>query len=120
MDVDDVSLDIHHIFPKDWCQKHNISKDTFDCILNKTPLSYRANRKIGGDAPSVYLHRLQQEKNVGLSDSQMDAILQTHLVSANFLRTNDYEGFIQDRSEKLKQLIEKAMGKEVSEAEDIA
>lgn len=120
LDVDEVSLDIHHIFPKDWCQKHNISKETYDCILNKTPLSYRANRKIGGDAPSVYLPKLQQEKNVGLSDSQMDAILQTHLVFANFLRTDDYEGFIQDRSEKLKQLIEKTMGKEVSEAEDIA
>ncbi|MEA1883751.1 MAG: DUF262 domain-containing protein [Thermotogota bacterium] len=120
LDVDEVALDIHHIFPKDWCQKHNISKDTYDCILNKTPLSYRANRKIGGYAPSVYLPKLQQEKNVELSDSQMDSILQTHLVSANFLRTDDYEGFIQDRSEKLKQLIEKAMGKEVSEAEDIA
>lgn len=120
LDVDELALDIHHIFPKDWCQKHNISKDTYDCILNKTPLSYRANRKIGGYAPSVYLPRLQQEKNVELSDSQMDAILQTHLVSANFLRIDDYEGFIQDRSEKLKQLIEKAMGKEVSEAEDIA
>jgi len=120
LDNDEVSLDIHHIFPKDWCQKNNISKDTYDCILNKTPLSYKANRKIGGDAPSVYLPRLQQEKNVELSDSQMDAILQTHLVCADFLRTDDYEGFIQDRSEKLKQLIEKAMGKEVSEVEDIA
>ncbi len=120
LDIDEVALDIHHIFPKDWCQKNNISKDTYDGMLNKTPLSYRANRKIGGYAPSVYLPKLQQEKNVELSDYQMDSILQTHLVSANFLRTDDYEGFIQDRSEKLKQLIEKAMGKEVSKAEDIA
>ena len=120
LDIDEVSLDIHHIFPKDWCIKHQIPKDSYDCILNKTPLSYRANRKIGGVAPSVYLPRIQKEKNVGLSDAEMNEILETHFVSAEFLRKDDYEGFIRDRSEKLSQLIEKAMGKEVSENEEIA
>ena len=60
------------------------------------------------------------QKNVDLSDSEMDDILQSHLVAAKFLRNDDYEGFIKDRSEKLSRLIEKAMGKEVSESEEIA
>ena len=39
--------------------------------LNKTPISYKANRKIGGDAPSRYVPRLQGEKEVALNDSKM-------------------------------------------------
>jgi hypothetical protein len=120
LDVDEVSLDIHHIFPKDWCIKHHIPKDSYDCILNKTPISYKANRKIGGYAPSVYLPKLQKEKTVDLSDSEMNELLRTHLVSAEFLRNDDYEGFIRDRSKKLSQLIESVIGKAVSEAEEIA
>ncbi|TIV12675.1 MAG: hypothetical protein E5W02_18750, partial [Mesorhizobium sp.] len=49
------NVDIHHIFPQAWCKARNISKDVFDSIINKTPLSYRTNRIIGGDAPSTYL-----------------------------------------------------------------
>ena len=52
LDADEVALDIHHIFPRSWCEKKGISRDEYDCILNKTPISYKANRKIGGDAPS--------------------------------------------------------------------
>jgi hypothetical protein len=115
LDIDEVSLDIHHIFPKDWCIKQGIPKESYDCILNKTPISYKANRKIGGSAPSVYLPKIQAEKNVDLSDDEMNELLQTHLVSANFLRADDFEGFLRDRSEQLSQLIERAMGKAVSE-----
>jgi hypothetical protein len=45
----------------------------------------------------------------------MNELLQTHLVSGDFLRVNDFEGFIQDRSKQLSQLIERAMGKAVFE-----
>jgi hypothetical protein len=58
---------------------------------------------------------VKAEKTVGLSDVEMNELLQTHLVSANFLRTDDYEGFIRDCSEQLRLLIEKAMGKAVGE-----
>ena len=69
LDADEVALDIHHIFPRDWCEKTGIGKDRYDSILNKTPISYKANRKIGGDAPSRYLSRIQREKQVSLGDA---------------------------------------------------
>ena len=40
------------IFPIAWCEKKGISKSDYNCIVNKTPLSARTNRIVGGDPPS--------------------------------------------------------------------
>jgi hypothetical protein len=48
----DEDVDIHHIFPQDWCGRQSIEPKVYDSIINKTPLSYRTNRRIGGVAPS--------------------------------------------------------------------
>jgi hypothetical protein len=114
LDIDEVSLDIHHIFPRDWCIKHGKKKESYDSILNKTPLSYRANRKIGGDAPSVYIPRLQEEKNVQYTDEQMNEILGSHALDPHLLRADDYDAFIADRRTRLSKLISSAMGKPIS------
>lgn len=54
------NVDIHHVFPQDWCKKHGIKPSIYDSIINKTPLSYRTNRIIGGVAPSEYIARLEK------------------------------------------------------------
>eukprot|EP00456_Euglypha_rotunda_P033787 TRINITY_DN26077_c0_g1_i3.p1 TRINITY_DN26077_c0_g1~~TRINITY_DN26077_c0_g1_i3.p1 ORF type:complete len:552 (-),score=79.10 TRINITY_DN26077_c0_g1_i3:19-1674(-) len=48
LDAEDVSLDIHHIFPQDWCEKRGIARKHYNTVVNKTPLSYKTNRMIGG------------------------------------------------------------------------
>lgn len=112
LDNDDMmSLDIHHIFPEDWCKKNDIKSSVFNSIINKTPISYKANRKIGGAAPSAYLAKLEAEKLVGLSADEMNALLLTHQVPAQFLRKDDFDGFYQARKALLLQLIAQAMGK---------
>ncbi len=113
LDAQEISLDVHHIFPKAWCEKTGIAREIYDCILNKTMISYKANRMIGGDAPSHYLKRLQQDKRVQLSDYEMDEILATHALSPELLRADNFEDFLKDRQKKLVALIEKAMGKPV-------
>lgn len=112
LDSDDMmSLDIHHIFPEDWCKKRGIKQAIYNSIVNKTPISYKANRKIGGVAPSAYLAKLQADKLVALDAAEMDAVLHTHQVPAQFLRLDDFDGFYQARKGLLLQLIEQAMGK---------
>ena len=54
----DEAIDIHHIFPKAWCEKQKIKPSVYNSIVNKTPLTARTNRVIGGRAPSEYLERL--------------------------------------------------------------
>lgn len=113
LDANEMALDIHHIFPRVWCEEQGISRDRYDSILNKTPISYKANRKIGGDAPSEYIPRIQKEKQVALDDTQMDELLASHALSPSLLRSDNFDDFLEDRRRRLVALIEKAMGKQV-------
>ena len=118
LNTDEIALDIHHIFPRDWCENQGISRDRYDSILNKTPISYKANRKIGGEAPSHYLPKIQQEEQVSLSDAEMDELLASHAISPDLLRQDDFERFLEDRRKRLSRLIEQAMGKPVSQSSE--
>ena len=119
LDADEIALDIHHIFPRDWCEKKGIGRDKYDSILNKTPISYKANRKIGGEAPSLYLPKIQQDKQVSLSDSEMDELLASHALSPDLLRKDEFNHFLEDRRRRLSRLIEKVMGKPVSQSLEV-
>lgn len=109
LDEQDINLDIHHIFPKKWCQDRGMEWKDFDYILNKTPISFKANRKIGGRAPSEYLRLLQTDKQVQLDDVGMDAILQSHEIPVEALRADDFDRFIKEREQLFKALIDRAM-----------
>lgn len=113
LDAQEIALDIHHIFPRDWCQRRGFAPKVYDCIINKTPISYRANRKIGAEAPSRYLERIQGDEQVQASDNYMDEILRSHCIPPERLREDNFLGFIEDRRRLLLALIEKAMGKRV-------
>lgn len=105
------SIDIHHIFPVAWCVKNNISREDFDCIINKTPLSGRTNRIVSGEAPGKYLPRIQ--KHAQVEDEQFQHILSTHVLDPVYLYNNDFQEFFRDRKEKILQRIEGAMGKSI-------
>ena len=111
---DEQMLDIHHIFPVKWCENNGIHAKRYNSILNKTPISYKANRKIGGKAPSEYLKDLQEEKNVQLENDEMNALLETHKISPEALRLNDFEMFIEKRRHALAEEISKVIGKSVN------
>jgi hypothetical protein len=55
-------IDIHHIFPKNYCKSREYDDIKWDSIINKTPLSYSTNREIGGVAPSEYLARIEKKR----------------------------------------------------------
>lgn len=112
-DWEENRLDIHHIFPKKWCESKGIPPSRFNSILNKTPISYKANRMIGGQAPSAYLNQLQTHKAVQLDDAGMDVILLTHCIDPVSLRQNDFEKFVAVRQRALLTKIEAVMGKSI-------
>ena len=107
------NVDIHHIFPKDWCKQQNIKPADFDSIINKTPLSYKTNRMIGGVAPSLYLSKLETGDNYNppIPGDKLDSFLSTHLLDSSLLRADQFEDFMADRQKRLLALIEKATGK---------
>jgi hypothetical protein len=108
-------IDIHHVFPQDWCKKAGIKPAVYNSIVNKTPLSKKSNIMIGGDAPSVYLKRIQDKQ--GLSSEKLDAILRTHLIDPKHLREDDFNGFFKARMEVLSGIVGEAMGKPVVQGE---
>ncbi|MCY4568670.1 MAG: DUF4268 domain-containing protein [Candidatus Poribacteria bacterium] len=103
-------IDIHHIFPRAWCTEKGIASGDYNSIINKTAISARTNRMIGGCAPSAYLQRIQTESKI--DDVKMDNRLAAHLISAEALRADDFWGFLEARKEALFRVIQKAMGKE--------
>ncbi|MGI6150085.1 MAG: DUF262 domain-containing protein [Firmicutes bacterium] len=109
------SMDIHHIFPVAWCERHGIPRSDYNSIINKTPLSSRTNRIVGGDAPSMYLMRLR--KHAGLGDEEFSMILRSHMINPAYLYSDDFDGFFNDRKERILQRIEGAMGKRIARME---
>lgn len=113
LDATDVNLDIHHIFPKQWCIDEDIKRSVYDSIVNKTPISYKANRMIGKNAPSVYLGKLETHKQVQIEPAEMDQILESHQIPAEQLRADDFQSFYTERSTMLLALIESVMKKAI-------
>jgi len=113
LDHDGVSLDIHHIFPQEWCGKAGITRHVFDSIINKTPISYKVNRMIGAKAPSEYLGVLQAHRQVGITDQEMDEILRSHRIEPQHLRVDDFNAFMEARASALLELAASAMGKDI-------
>ena len=107
------NVDIHHIFPQDWCRKHGIAPSIYDSIINKTPLSYRTNRILGGVAPSDYIAKSEKgdQKTPSIEREKLDGYLRSHLINPIILRGDDFGAFMEDRQKRLLNLIEQATGK---------
>ena len=111
----DDSIDVHHIFPQDWCKKNGKRRRKYNSILNKTPLSARTNRIIGGKAPSIYIEQLAKKAEV--SEKTILSSIETHRVSISDLQNDDFESHLESRAVALLEQIKGAMGKEVGESQ---
>ena len=107
------NVDIHHIFPHEWCKKHGIKAKVYDSIINKTPLSYRTNRIIGGVAPSEYLGKLEtgNATTPPIDRERLNVYLMSHLINSSLLRADSFDSFMIDRQKQLLTLIERATGR---------
>lgn len=108
----DDNIDVHHIFPIEYCRKIGIDSQYYQSIINKTPLSARTNRIIGGKAPSEYSRKLTQ--NTGISDERLNEILNSHAIDIDAIREDNFIRFFDERRETLLIRIEKATGKRIT------
>ncbi len=105
-------IDIHHVFPKDYCEKQNYSKTKWNSVVNKTPISYSTNREIGGVAPSKYLAKIEAKGQV--TSSVLNGYLESHWLDVDCCRNDDFDKFIIERAKKLLLAIENVTGKSIS------
>jgi hypothetical protein len=59
-------IENHHIFSREWCKQQRIPRWRYNSIVNKTPLTAKTNKFLGGKAPSEYLAKLEEQ---GLSSN---------------------------------------------------
>lgn len=105
------NIDIHHIFPRRWCEgdaNPKIPERLFNSIINKTPIDAKTNRIIGGNAPSRYLPRLRQ------SNSDLNRVLETHWLNPGLLEADKFADCFVQRGEAMLDLIGQAMGKKIT------
>lgn len=107
------SPDIHHIFPESYCKKKNYKTEKWNSIINKTPLLPESNRSIGGNAPSAYLRAII--RNAEIEEKILRVRVESHLIDYELLSQDMFDDYFTDRAKKLLSVIEKAMGKVVSD-----
>lgn len=103
-------VDIHHIFPKAWCEKNGVDAARRESIVNKTAISRTTNISIGGRSPKDYVLTIQNK--AGITPDQLDEILESHEIEPRYLRVAAFDDFFRDRGDRLLGLISEAMGKE--------
>lgn len=108
------SPDIHHIFPESYCVKQGIKRQRYNSIVNKTPILPATNRSIGGNAPSEYTKTILKKVS-GLTEAELKERIESHCIDYDSLVRDDFDTYFVDRAKKLLGLIEKAMGKPVSD-----
>ena len=104
-------IDIHHIFPKRWCESNadpKVPEKLFNSIINKTPIDAKTNKIIGGNAPSNYLRRLRE------SNGNLLPVLNTHWLNPELLELDKFAECFVQRGEAMLDLIGQAMGKQIT------
>ena len=109
-DIHRMSIDIHHIFPKHWCQKVAqplIPPLLFESIINKTPIDSYTNQLLGGRAPSKYLLTLR----ASIDEDKLKRILEAHWIAQDKLKQDDFAHCFLERGQAMLDLINRTMGK---------
>ena len=109
---DNENIDIHHIFPKAWCEnkaKPAIPPRLYDSVINKTPIDAFTNKVVGGQAPSLYLPKLRHD----ITEEMLDQVLESHWVDPHTLEQDNFALSFVERGESMLRLIGQAMGRDL-------
>jgi len=109
-----LAVDIHHVFPKKWCIDNKVDDLRRESIVNKTAISAATNRKIGGQAPSKYLPRIEKEAET--TATELRTRIAQHHIDFDALASDDFDSYFEHRRQALLTLIGEAMGKGTPEA----
>lgn len=114
---DDRHIDIHHIFPVAWCRRQcpPVPDRLCNSVINKTPIDAETNRRIGSNAPSRYLSRLQRD----ISPDMLNQVLRAHWLNLELLAADQFAECFVERGEAMLDLIGRAMGKPMPSGRDV-
>ena len=109
-------IDDHHVFPAALLERRGIAPARVrDCVLNRTLIARATNQMISDRAPSDYLEEIRRTPGF-----PFEAVLASHGLPASAnsaLITDDYEGFLAWRQDRLWREIQRVTG--VTAADDL-
>jgi hypothetical protein len=94
-------VDDHHVFPYDYLKKKGVPERLRDCVLNRTLIDAKTNRRIGARAPSDYLGEVRQSLKP-VKDGSFQKLLESHLLpggKGSPFWEDDFEGFLKWRKD---------------------
>jgi hypothetical protein len=104
-----LAVDIHHLFPKKWCNDNKVDDLRRESIVNKTAIAAQTNRRIGGRAPSLYLPLIKQEAET--TAVELRRRIEQHHIDVDALAADNFDAFFEHRRQRLLELIAEAMGR---------
>lgn len=87
-------IEIHHVFPKKWCQDNGFKSQMYDSIVNKTPIAPRPNKRIGYKSPHDYFKYLDKQCSEA---SPLEDSLKLHGIPVSEGTDNNFSGFFLKR-----------------------
>ena len=98
-------------FRRSGAVEQDIEPARCDSIINKSPLTARTNRSIGGDAPGEYLERIASSD---VPRNVLDGYLRSHLIDSEHMWSNDFHKYFSARQSALLDRIRAVMGKQIA------
>ncbi|MBP7569291.1 MAG: DUF262 domain-containing protein [Acidobacteria bacterium] len=94
-------VDDHHVFPRAYLNKREVPAKLRDCILNRTYIDRKTNRRLSKRAPSDYFGEIRKKHGT----KPTHELLRSHLLPEDQLFKDDFEGFLKAREAELLRLI---------------
>jgi hypothetical protein len=98
--------DIHHIFPRNYLKKNNLSRGRYNQIANYVYMQQEINIKIGDKSPDVYFKQIQKQcngekKSYGGIETmkELNENLKAHCIPESIFEMSleHYDEFLQER-----------------------
>jgi len=113
--IDARATELHHLFPKDWCDRQGINASLRDSPWNLTPILPGTNSSIGGRAPKTDRRKQDPQGYVAQmvaeqGEATVADILKSHLVPVEDFREERFAEAIAGRRRAMLALLREITG----------
>jgi len=112
-------VDDHHIFPNDFLARREVPQRLRDCVLNRTLIDSKTNKRISNRAPSDYMTEIRDTLGDGGDAGKFETLLSSHLLPVGTdspFWDDDFDAFLRRREQALWQEIKTVTGLTDAEA----
>jgi hypothetical protein len=99
-------VDDHHVFPRAYLNKRDEPAKLRDCILNRTYIDRKTNRRLSKRPPSDYFDEIRQKHG----KRETDELLRSHLLPVDALLEDNFDRFLKVREEELIRVVGEKTG----------